>query len=211
MGEPVQVEERPRRPYRPLVLAACLAVLIAGLIAAADRRDDGEQSSMPSTSAAAAASVTTVGGTTLPTTAATTAQSTTVDRRAVTTLAQARPSTTSARGIAGPVQPGTWGGQGIRVVVSAGGGSVEYDCAVGSINEPLVVTSGGSFEASGTHTVQRGGPPQPGTVPRSQPVRYSGSTDGSHMRLTVSLPDTGGQLGPFMLGLGQQALLDRCG
>lgn len=197
-----------RQRNRLLVVAACVVVLlVAGVIIANNNgSDDGERSSVTSSSTTPPVPVTTttIGGTTLGTSTPTTGG-------ALTTVPPVRPSTTTAAGTAGPIRLGTWGGQGIQLIVNAGGGSLEYDCAVGLILEPLVASAGGSFEAGGTHTIQRGGPPDPARVPRAAPARYSGRTDGTQMQLTVTLPETGAQLGPFTLGLGQQALLSRCG
>lgn len=121
-------------------------------------------------------------------------------------------ATTTTPTPVGRVPEGTWGGVGIRLVVSATGASVEYDCATGLVTEALVVDGGGSFAASGTHAFQSGGPAQPGApAPPGRPARYSGSASGSQMTLTVVLPDTGSTLGPFTLGLGAPPLLDRCG
>ena len=46
---------------------------------------------------------------------------------------------------------GTWGGDHIRLEVSGTGATLEYDCAVGTI-EGSILPRDGRFSASGTHT-----------------------------------------------------------
>lgn len=138
-------------------------------------------------------------------------ESTTTVARTATTEVTVAPTTTAPAGSGMAVPQGMWGGSGIQLTVTAGGGSVEYECASGVIAEPLVTDDGGNFEASGSHAFERGGPVQPNTPPApSQPARFAGWTDGSQMRLSVTLTDSGTELGPFTLHLGQQASLDRC-
>jgi len=151
----------------------------------------------------------TIGATTATTRAG--ASTTTPPGGATTTTPPGGSSTTTAHAAGGTVPAGVWGGRGIRLVVTASGGSVEYDCAAGVITTPLTLGAGGTFEASGSHAALSGGPATPGQpVPRSLAARYSGTVNGSQMRLTVSL-ETGATLGPYTLGLGEAPLLDRCG
>ena len=37
-----------------------------------------------------------------------------------------------------PIAPGSWGGNHIRMIVTAEGAAIEYDCAWGTIDEPLL-------------------------------------------------------------------------
>ncbi|HEX6597103.1 MAG TPA: hypothetical protein VF045_09220 [Acidimicrobiales bacterium] len=201
-----------------LVAAAIGTLVIGGSLVAGSGEDDAPGDDRKTSAAAATTSVPAPSQTTatvgaIPTTAP-------IDRvttppngsvTTVTTPTTVAPATT-VTAPARRVPDGTWGGQGIRLVVSPSGGTVEYDCAAGFISEALVLGGGESFQAAGTHSSQPGGPSQPGTpTPSGQPARYSGSLNGSQMTLTVVLPDTGLTLGPFSLGLGQAPLLDRCG
>ena len=110
-----------------------------------------------------------------------------------------------------PVPTGSWGGEHIQLVVTEAGAKVEYDCAFGRIDEPLLRDKEGNFEARGVHAFERGGPRQLGEpAPEPHPARYEGWTDGRQMRLTVTLPDKGKVVGSFSLGLGRQPLLEKC-
>ena len=106
---------------------------------------------------------------------------------------------------------GLWGGEHIRMIVTAGGAKIEYDCARGIIDESLAVDKDGNFEALGIHVFEPGGPAGLGEPPPEQhPALYRGWTDGSQMRLTVSLLDTGKTVGIFTLGLGRSPSMDKC-
>lgn len=219
LGSGAPLGRRPRRG--PLLLVAALVVLLAiGVLTWRTSGTLGNSSvgsaltatssaGPTSTTAATATSAGQAGATSLPITAPATATS----RPAVSATAPLGTSVpTTARGTSTPVPLGAWGGRGIRLVLTATGGSVEYDCAAGVITAPLVAGGGGTFEAGGAHAFQGGGPVDPGRpAARALNARYTGSTDGAQMRLTVTLPETGATLGPFTLGLDQPALLDRCG
>ena len=97
------------------------------------------------------------------------------------------------------------------MIVTAGGATVEYDCARGTIDEPLLVDKDGNFEALGIHVFERGGPARLGEPqPKQHAALYRGWTDGSQMRLTVSLIDTAKQVGTFSLGLGRPPMIEKC-
>ncbi len=111
----------------------------------------------------------------------------------------------------GPCLLGTWGGEHVRLLVKERGATIEYDCAAGTIDEPLNPDTEGRFEVRGTHVFEQGGPRRTGEPqPRLRPALYQGWTDGARMRLTVSLPDTSRDVGTFSLGLGQRATLEKC-
>ena len=106
---------------------------------------------------------------------------------------------------------GDWGGAHIRMVVSEAGARIEFDCAIGTIIEPLQSDGAGHFEAHGTYTPEHGGPRKLGEAPpESHPASYRGSIDGEDMRLTVVRLDTGEEVGSFQLGLARPALLQKC-
>ena len=109
------------------------------------------------------------------------------------------------------VPAGSWGGKHIRLVVSNEGAMVEYDCAFGTIDEPLRVDKKNNFQARGTHVLERGGPYQVGEPPpKRHPVIYRGWTDGRQMRLTVTLLQAGEDVGTFALDLDRPPQLDKC-
>jgi hypothetical protein len=123
----------------------------------------------------------------------------------------------SAAGCAGPTTPsdvvpqGVWGGDGIKMTVTATGATLEFDCDAGAISEPLLFAHVGKFTASGTYSFGRGGPRQQGDPPAPQhPARYEGSIDGKEMQLSIFLSDLSRNMGAFMLELGRQPTLERC-
>lgn len=111
-----------------------------------------------------------------------------------------------------PVPIGSWGGEHIQLDVTAEGAKVEFDCAAGTIDEPLLFDPNGNFEVHGTHAIARGGPGQPGmpSLMPERPALYRGWTDGNRMHLTVILVESGREVGTFSLVLGQRAYLERC-
>ena len=112
--------------------------------------------------------------------------------------------------LAGPISPSEWGGDHVGLTVSATGGTLEYDCASGTIDQAIVAATNGNFVAQGTHTIGHGGPSMVGEIPDRHPARYEGWTDGETMRLSVTLTDTGQKLGDFTLTRGQSPHVFRC-
>jgi len=103
---------------------------------------------------------------------------------------------------------GDWGGQHIGLRLGPGGGTLDYDCASGTIG-PLSIGPGGAFTAEGTHTPGQGGPDRIGYVPPSFRTAYSGTVADDRMTLRGSV-ETGMQLGPFELRRGAEPMLLRC-
>jgi hypothetical protein len=115
---------------------------------------------------------------------------------------------TSAEG--GRVATGAWGGEHIRLDVTASGGTAEYDCARGTIDEPIVPDGSGRFSAIGTHTFEHGGPILAGEPPDRHRARYEGRVAGDRMQLTVTVTDTQQTVGDFTLIFGASSRLVKC-
>ena len=105
---------------------------------------------------------------------------------------------------------GIWGGEHLGLLVTDGGGSLEYDCAHGTIDQAFVTDAAGRFDLRGTHTREHGGPIREDEVADTHPARYSGTTDGRTMVLTVTLSDSGERVGTFELTRGQAGWILRC-
>ena len=90
------------------------------------------------------------------------------------------------------------------------GADIEYDCAHGSIDEKFAPDSAGRFDATGTHTRESGGPLRVDVKPVSVPARYTGRINGDEMTLTVTLTDTGQDIGTFTLTRGSTGRLRKC-
>lgn len=114
---------------------------------------------------------------------------------------------------AGGEQPGvplgTWGGDHILLEVSAGGATLELDCAHGAVEGPVRLDSEGRFDVGGTYVQERGGPVREGGED-ARPARYSGRVEGKTMTLTIAVGDGGETLGPFELVHGRSARLTKC-
>jgi hypothetical protein len=103
-----------------------------------------------------------------------------------------------------------WGGTSIRLDVTSQGATIEYDCAHGSIDEPLVADRDGRFIVSGTHVREHGGPIRQDEPPDRHPARYEGRLTGETMRLTITLTDLQQGIGTFTLTRGATGRLLKC-
>ncbi len=104
---------------------------------------------------------------------------------------------------------GTWGGQHVELTLGATGGRLDYDCAVGTIDGPVIPRGDGSFEALGTHTPGQGGPDRVGEVRPAYQTRYSGIVTGNRMTLQARV-ENGVLLGPYALRRDAEPMLLRC-
>ena len=105
---------------------------------------------------------------------------------------------------------GSWGGDHLLMQVDAVGASLEYDCASGTINEPIRPDAMGRFDVLGVHTPGQGGPVRQGEVGPSYAARYVGRVEGRRMTLTVSLVDTTAVVGTFDLEQGRSGSVWKC-
>ncbi|RMD92672.1 MAG: hypothetical protein D6813_05535 [Calditrichaeota bacterium] len=103
-----------------------------------------------------------------------------------------------------------WGGPHIELHVLGDSASVEYDCAHGTIQEPLRPDRRGQFSAQGIHVLEHGGPVREGEPLDKHPAKYKGWTDGQTMTLSIILTDTGEPVGTFKLTRNQAGKLMKC-
>ena len=87
---------------------------------------------------------------------------------------------------------------------------MEYDCAYGAIDEPLIPQRSRSFDLTGTHVLEHGGPIRQDEEPDIHPARYTGRIDGRLMTLTVTLTDSDLTIGTFRLVKGASPRLFKC-
>ena len=92
--------------------------------------------------------------------------------------------------------------------VTPAGGTLDYDCASGTIHGFSTLPDG-TFSAAGTHTPAAGGPERVGEVRPTFRARYSGSVSGDWMTLRGRL-ENGVELGPFTLRRGAEPILMHC-
>ena len=110
---------------------------------------------------------------------------------------------------AGVPLTGEWGGRHVGLRLDEASGRLDYDCAAGTIDGPLVPRRDGSFEALGSHTPGTGGPERVGEVRPSYRARYRGTVRGTRMTLQARV-ENGVALGPFTLERGTEPILMRC-
>ena len=103
---------------------------------------------------------------------------------------------------------GSWGGPGIGLVLEGGLGTIEYDCASGTIDQPIP-SAEVPFTVTGTHRTGQGGPVRVGQIFKSQRATYSGLAVKQDLTLSVKLED-GTELGPFKLVQGAPPQITPC-
>ena len=106
------------------------------------------------------------------------------------------------------IPTGNWGGQHINMKVTTKSATIEYDCASGVIQGPLVVDADGNFDLRGTHRMQRGGPVRADETRQDRPATYTGSIKGNTMTLNLKLGDS--DVETFTLERGKEGDLVRC-
>ncbi len=106
------------------------------------------------------------------------------------------------------IATGVWGGPHINIIVGAKSATIEYDCASGVINGPLVVDRNGNFNLRGTHRMERGGPVRMGEESNQVSATYTGSIKGNTMTLTLKLSDSDEET--FTLEKGKPGELFKC-
>src|SRR6266550_7230588 len=81
---------------------------------------------------------------------------------------------------------GVWGGQHIRAEVTDSGANIEFDCAHGAIDQPIVLDGKGSFDVKGKFTPEHGGPTRRDEESNDRLVRYVGQVKGQTLTLTIT-------------------------
>jgi hypothetical protein len=126
-------------------------------------------------------------------------------------LIGAAPTPTPPAGSPARVASGRWGGAGIAIEVTASGAKIEFDCASGTIDAPLVLDAEGRFDLPGTFLRQRPGPTRMGDEDREgESVRYSGRLEGDTLTLELHAPKQRHGTPAFSAVLGRTPRLHRC-
>jgi hypothetical protein len=103
-----------------------------------------------------------------------------------------------------------WGGNNIRMHLSAQGATFEFDCAEGKILEPVKPASNGEFSARGTYTPAHFGPVRKDNPPRELPAVYKGKISGDTMQLEILVPNSDVKPPTFNLTKGKDGRVVRC-
>jgi hypothetical protein len=110
----------------------------------------------------------------------------------------------------GHVRMGAWGGLDMGMQIGPHFTSIEFDCARGSIGQPIPLDKQGHFEVPGSYIQEHGGPERIGVPPDIHPARYTGQVQGKMMSITVTLTDTMQIIGTFTLTHGQYPFVTKC-
>jgi hypothetical protein len=103
-----------------------------------------------------------------------------------------------------------WGGEHIHMEVTDGGGSVEFDCASGSIDQPIVLDSGGNFDVKGKYRREHAGPILRDEENNGSPARYTGRVREKVLTLTVTIKEPEEIIGTFTLAQGSPSRVMKC-
>jgi hypothetical protein len=103
---------------------------------------------------------------------------------------------------------GAWGGRSAALSLTESGGTVEYDCAHGTISDPLVPDEDGAVRAAGVHVREHGGPVRDGEPVDAAPAIYVGSVRAGTLTLRVIVGAY--TLGPFVVQRGVAPQLFKC-
>lgn len=106
----------------------------------------------------------------------------------------------------GPV--GEWGSHQAHVDLKLSGGTVQYQCGMGTIDSGWAESPDGSWLATGKHYL--GGGPVPDTGRSPHPALYSGRFTGDRLDFKVFVPDLGDTLGPFSLVRNGPSISELC-
>jgi hypothetical protein len=108
------------------------------------------------------------------------------------------------------VSPGVWGAMGVAMEVTDSGATIEYDCARGTIDQPLLLDADSRFDIKGRHLREHGGPIREGEESRGEPVRYVGQVTGDTMTLTVKSEGSDTAIGSYKLVHGKTGRIRKC-
>jgi len=103
---------------------------------------------------------------------------------------------------------GMWGGNHVRLDVSEAEAQIEFDCAHGTLGR-IEPDANGNFDVTGTYVAERG-PIRVDETRAGRPARYHGRVNDKTLTLTVTLTDTGDEVGTFTLTQGKGTRLTKC-
>lgn len=93
--------------------------------------------------------------------------------------------------------------------IADGKSSLEFDCASGTINEPIMLDSNGHFEVSGFYMREGPGPVRQDGNSQSRAI-YSGVVKDDTMTLSIRLDGSSDEILKLTLTLGKQGRIWKC-
>lgn len=101
---------------------------------------------------------------------------------------------------------GTWGGDDAGLIATDSSAHVHIGCTLGDTSAPIRADAYNHFDVTGTYNVDAY-PVDRGII---HPARFTGQVSGNELTLTVTLTDTGTQLGPVTLVKGKEPKMGPC-
>lgn len=101
---------------------------------------------------------------------------------------------------------GTWGGEDAGLIASDSSAHVHIGCTLGDTSIPIRPDASGNFDVPGTYNIDAY-PVDRGII---HPARFTGRVSGNELTITVTLVDTGVQLGPARLVHGKEPKMGPC-
>lgn len=105
---------------------------------------------------------------------------------------------------------GVWGGQHIRAEVTDSGATIEFDCAHGTIDQPIILDVKGRFDVQGKFTTERGGPTRRDEESNDRLVHYVGQLKEQALSLTITDAGTKETIDSFTLTHGSDGRIMKC-
>lgn len=102
-----------------------------------------------------------------------------------------------------------WGGEHVAMELSSTGADLDFDCAVGTITEPLELRRDGTYRAAGTYQPERPGPVS-GNGNAAVAAVYAATVTGNVMELRVMLVKNNESVGTFKLARGDSGHVMKC-
>ena len=103
-----------------------------------------------------------------------------------------------------------WGGDHVEMELTASDARLEFDCAHGTIDEPLRADSNGAFQVKGTFTPERSGPSRDGNASRIAKVTYSGTIVGDSMTFRIGADGQDPQGATYQLTRDRRGNVRKC-
>jgi hypothetical protein len=101
------------------------------------------------------------------------------------------------------LEPGTWGGQNIRLDITAAGGTLDFSGAEGEFSGPFKLDRQGHFDVRGSYTLESHGPTRQGVEPVALAAHYWGEVVDDVMKLRVGLDSPSQEIGTYQLRRGR--------
>jgi hypothetical protein len=103
-----------------------------------------------------------------------------------------------------------WGGEHVAMELTSTGANLDFDCAVGTITEPLEFRRDGTYRAAGTYRRERPGPVTRNGNAAEVPAVYVATIKGNTMELRVMLVKNDETVGTFTLARGDPGHVMKC-